>query len=183
VALEKAEPGTRITQPTPDVIQVVEGGRASRVVGVVVGAGGVLLLSSVDFGLSDLTGLFGLVLALFGAAVATQRFVMTLDRQRGTWTCGGDVFYLIRLRSRGLLSAVGPVRISRRIVEPSSEHGRRRVVTTFPVTVEAPKEDGDTIELRFGRLWSSVEEAHEVARPLARFLGREVRDDTAGSSG
>lgn len=51
-------------------------------------------------------------------------------------------------------------------------------MTTYPVTVEAPKEGGGALELRFGRFWSSVEKAREVAGPLARFLDREVRDES-----
>jgi hypothetical protein len=177
MACEKTEPGTKITQPTPDLIRVVEGGLTSRVLGVLVCGGGVLLLSSTGFRFFDPTGLLGVALALFGAAVATQRFTTTLDRQRGTWTSGGDIFYSIRLHDRGLLSAVGPVRIGRREVDPS-EWRRTTPVITYPITVEATKEDGGTLELRLGRFWGSPQEAREVAGPLAEFLGREVQDDS-----
>ena len=177
MALQKVEGGTKITQLSDDVIEVIEGGVASKILGVVMCVGGLVLMSSADYRFFDMTCLLGVALVVIGAAVATQRFRMVLDRRRGTWTCSGSVFFVLALKSSGALADVGDVRISRRTVDYSGER-RGRLVTTYPVTVEAVKQGGGNIELRFGKYWDSIEQARTVAIPLAEFLGRKIQDES-----
>lgn len=178
MALNKKEPGTKITQPNPDVIRVVEGGGASRIVGILILIGGLLLIYSTDFKIRDIALTVGVLIALFGAAVATQRFTMILDRQRGIWSYGGSVFFVIPFKSYGLLDELGPVCITRRSINPS-ERGRGSPIITYPVIVRARKHGGGAAELRFGQYWETVEQAREVATPLAEFLNRPIQDDSS----
>ena len=92
VKLEKEGPGIKITQSDSELIKVVEGGGAARVIGIVILLVGALLVWSSGGKIMDLAFIFGVLLVLFGAAVATQRYVMTLNRLHGTWSYGGDVF-------------------------------------------------------------------------------------------
>lgn len=176
MTLEKAGGGTRITQPDSETIKVVEGGAAARIFGIVSFLGGAALMWENSGNILDLTFIFGALLALFGTAIATQRYSMTLDRLKGTWTYGGDVFFVIPFKSSGSLSEVGPVRIGRLSTNPS-EHNRGEPIITHPVSVEAQKRGGGKDELRFGKSWS-IDEAHEIATKLADFLDRSVQDDS-----
>jgi len=159
-------------------LPVVEGGGASRVVGVLIFAGGLLLIYSTDFKIKDITFIFGVLIALFGAAVATQRVTMILDRQKGIWSYGGSVFFVIPFKSYGLLDELGPVCITRRSMNPS-ERGRGSPIITYPVIIKARKHRGGGTELRFGQYWETVEQAYEVATPLAEFLHRPIQDDSS----
>ena len=82
--LEKKGPGIKIFELGSDAIKVVDGGASSRVIGVVIFLGGTLLAWNSFGKIMNMTFLFGIVLMLFGTAVATQRYVMTLDRLHGT---------------------------------------------------------------------------------------------------
>ena len=116
--LEKEGPGIRITQSDPEIIKVVEGGGAARVIGIIILLGGALLAWSSGGKFMDLTFIFGVLLVLFGAAVATQRYVMTLNRLLGTWSYGGDIFFMISFKNHGSLAALGPVHISKLATNP-----------------------------------------------------------------
>lgn len=107
-------------------------------------------------------------------------YTMTLDRLKGTWSCGGDVFFVIRLHSHGLLQELGPVCIGRR-ESPLTRRSRSKPVFTHPVSVEGRKAGGSRMELRFGQYWS-LEDAHEVSAQLAEFLNRSVQDDSVKES-
>ena len=179
MVLEKSEPGTKITQPHPDLVRVVEGGLSSRIVGIVIFLGGCLILYSTSGkSLMDVTFIFGVLLALFGLVVATQRFRTVLDRQAGMWSSGGDLFFVIPIHSRGPLADLGPVRITRRSVDVT-ERRSGVSITTYPVVIDGKRDDGAKTELRFGRYWASREEAYEVASALAEFLDRPVQDESA----
>ena len=117
-----------------------------------------------------------IVLVLFGAAVATQRYVMTLDRLHGTWSCGGDVFFMFSFKSRGSLTALGSVRISKLATNPR-EHHMGEPIITYPISIEARTIDGIQEELRFGKHWS-IEEAKNIAETLSEFLNKPVLDET-----
>lgn len=83
--LEKEGPGIKITQSDSEIIKVVEGSGAARVIGAIILIGDALLAWSSGGKIMDLTFIFGVLLMLFGAAVATQRYVMTLNKLHGTW--------------------------------------------------------------------------------------------------
>jgi len=95
MTLQTDGPGIKIKQPHADLIKTVEGGGSARVIGIVICVGGILLTYSADFRLLDLTFIVGALLAVFGAALVTQRYTMILDRLKGTWSYGGDVFFVI----------------------------------------------------------------------------------------
>lgn len=174
--LEKEGGGTRIIQPNPEIIKVIEGGGSARVIGILMLLGGIALIWSTLSKISYMTLTLGIVLALFGAALATQRYVMTLDRQRGKWSCGGDVFFLISFKSLGYLQEVGPVRITKLASNPR-EHDMGKAIITYPVSVEAKKIAGNKTELNFGKHWS-LKEAHGIATALAEYLDKPVQDDS-----
>ena len=175
--LERAKGGTTITQPGPDVIMVLESGSTARIVGIGAFLCGLLLMTNADNGFSDINFILGLIIALFGIGLATQRYSMVLDRQSGEWSSGSDLFFVIPLKSHGPLSELGPVRITGKTTKTGG--GRKGVVsTTYSVAVEAKKHDGGRAELRFGKNWNSLEEAHEVAGRLAEFLNRPIHDDS-----
>jgi hypothetical protein len=175
--LEKAGGGTMITQPGPDVIMVVQSGSTAKIVGIGAFLCGLLLMTNADNGFSDINFLLGLVIALFGIGLATQRYSMILDRQSGEWSSGSDLFFVIPVRSHGPLSELGLVRITGKTIKTGG--GRKGVVTTtYSIAVEARKHDGGITELRFGKNWASLTEAREVAGPLAGFLDRQVQDDS-----
>jgi hypothetical protein len=177
MALDKEDGGTKIKQPNPTTIKVVEGEGSGRVAGIIFLLGGLILIWVTFNKITDMIFIFGVLVALFGAALATQRFTMTLDRLKGTWSCGGDVFFVIRFHSHGLLMELGPVCIGRR----ESAIGRRGMsepVFTHPVSVEGRKAGGGRMELRFGQYWS-LEDAQEVSARLAEFLNRSVQDNSA----
>jgi len=176
VKIKKEGPGIKIYELGSDVIKVVEGGAASRVIGVAIMLGGTLLAWNSFDNIMDMTFLLGIVLMLFGAAVATQRYVMTLDRLHGTWSCGGDVFFLISFKSRGSLTALGPVRISKLATNPR-EHNMGEPIITYPISIEARNINGAQEELRFGKHWS-IEEAKKIAETLSKFLNKPVLDET-----
>ena len=138
--------------------------------------GGTLLAYSADFRLLDLTFIVGALLAVFGAALVTQRYTMILDRLKGTWSYGGDVFFVIPFKGHGLLQDVGPARITRRASNPG-EHDRGAPIITHPVIVEAKKMDGTKTELQFGKYWS-IEKAREISSALAVFLNRPIQDES-----
>jgi len=176
VKLEKEGPGIRITQSDPEIIKVIEGGGAARVIGIIILLGGALLAWSSDGKFMDLTFIFGVLLVLFGAAVATQRYVMTLNRLHGTWSYGGDIFFMISFKNHGSLATLGPVHISKLATNPR-EHDMGEPIITYPVTIEAQDMNGVKEELRFGQHWS-IEEAHNISAILAGFLGKPVLDDS-----
>ncbi|HHJ18045.1 MAG TPA: hypothetical protein ENJ80_15270 [Gammaproteobacteria bacterium] len=176
MTLEKEGGGTRITQPDSETIRVFEGEGSARAIGVIFLLGGVLLMWSNVNKAADITFIFGALLALFGAAIATQRYTMTLDRLKGVWSYGGDVLFVISFKRRGLLAEVGPVHIGRLLTNPR-EHNMGEPVVTHPVYVEARKLDGGKDELRFGQYWS-INEAYEISSQLADFLDRSVQDDS-----
>ena len=176
MTLEKQAGGTKITQPNSEAIKVSEGGGAARPIGVIIFLGGALLIWSAYENIADLTFIVGVLLALFGAAIATQRQTMTLDRQKGIWASGGDVFFVISFKSHGLLQDLGPVRISRWESNPS-ENNRGAPIITHPVSIEARKTGGGQEDLRFGQ-YRSLEEAHEISTLLAEFVDRSVHDDS-----
>jgi hypothetical protein len=121
---------------------------------------------------SNLSLIAGLVLAIFGIALLTQRNTLTLDRKEGKWTSKGSVFLLLSFSSFGSLKDVGPVRISEWAQNPR-QGSTTSTVITYPVTVKAEKDSGGTTDLRFGRYWS-LEEADEISAVLGKFLEREV---------
>ena len=171
-------PGIRITQPDPEEIRVVEGGGVARVIGAILLLGGALLAWSSSGRIMDLTFIIGVLSMVFGGAVATQRHILILDRLHGTWSCGGDVFFVIPFKSRGSLATSGPVRIGRLATNPR-EHDMGKPVITYPVTIEARNMDGTEEELRFGKHWS-LEEARKISTVLAKFLNKRVLDESAG---
>ena len=174
--LEKEGPGIRITQPDSKIIKVVEGSGAGRVIGVIILLGGAMLAWSSGGKIMDLTFIFGVLLMLFGATVATQRYVMTLNKLHGSWSYGGDVFFIISFKSSGSLSALGPVHISKLASSPR-ENDMGEPIITYPVTIEARKINGDKEELRFGKHWS-LEEAYHISAILAEFLDKPVLDES-----
>ena len=176
----KEDGATRILQTSPTTIKVVEGEGSGRAAGIIFLLGGLALIWISLNKTSDMTFIFGVLLALFGAALATQRFTMILDRLRGTWSCGGDVFFVIRFHSHGLLQELGPVCIGRR-ESPASRPNRSMPVFTYPVSVEGRKTGGGRLELRFGQYWS-LEDAHEVSAQLAEFLNQSVQDNSTQES-
>ena len=180
MALDKEDGGTKIKQCSSNTIKVVEGEGGGRIAGIIILLGGLILIWVTFNKISDITFIFGVLLALFGVALATQRYTMTLDRLKGTWSCGGDVFFVIRLHSHGLLQELGPVCIGRR-ESPLTRHNMSKPVFTHPVSVEGRKAGGGRMELRFGQYWS-IEDAHEVSAQLAEFLNRSVQDDSAKES-
>jgi len=172
--LEKEGPGIKITQSDPEIIKVIEGSGAARVFGVIILIGGALLAWSSHGKLMDMSFIFGVLLVLFGAAVATQRYVMTLDRSRGTWSYGGDIFFMISFKNDGLLTTLGPVRISKLATTPRKHHIDKPIIT-YPVSIEARNINGVKADLRFGQHWS-IEEAHNISAILAEFLDKPVLD-------
>lgn len=180
MAMEKKDGGTKIKQINPNIIQVVEGEGSGRVVGIIIFLGGLFLMWKTFNNILDITFIFGVLLALFGAALATQRYTMTLDRLKGTWSCGGDIFFVIRLHSHGLLQELSPVCIGRR-ESPHTQPSMSKPVFTHPVSVEGRKAGGGRMELRFGQYWS-LEDAHQVSALLAKFLNRSVQDDSGKES-
>lgn len=175
--LQKKGAGIRITQPDSETIEVFEGEGSARILGIIcILVGGFLMWTSLD-NIVDITFIFGALLAVFGAAIATQRQTLTLDRRKGAWSCGGDVFFIIPFKSRGMLTEVGPVQVGRLVTNPTKEHGRGEPVITHPVSVTTRKIGGGTEELRFGKYWS-IDEAFEIADKLAKFLDRQVQDDS-----
>ena len=176
MVLEKEAPGIKITQSGPEIITVIEGSGAGRVVGVIILLGGAMLTWSSRGKLMDMSFIFGILLVLFGAAVATQRYVMTLDRSRGTWLYGGDIFFMIPFKNSGSLAALGPVHISKLAINPREDNIGKPIVT-YPVTIEARKIDGGTEELRFGENWS-LKEAQDISAFLAEFLDKPVLDES-----
>ena len=87
MTLEKQAGGTKITQPHSEAIKVYEGGGAARPIGVIIFLGGALLIWSAYENIADLTFIVGVLLALFGAAIATQRQTLTLDVWRRRFFC------------------------------------------------------------------------------------------------
>jgi hypothetical protein len=174
--LEKEGPGIRIFKSGADVIKVVEGGGASRFIGAAILLGGTLLAWNGFGRIMDMTFLSGVVLMLFGAAIATQRYVLTLNRLHGAWSCGGDVFFIISFKSRGSLTTLGPVRIGTLATNPRDHHIGEPIIT-YPVSIEARTTDGTQQELRFGKHWS-LDEARNIAETLADFLNKPVLDET-----
>lgn len=172
--LEKKGPGIKITQSDSETIKVVEGGGAARLFGVVILLGGALLAWSSRGKLMDMSFIFGVLLVLFGAAVATQRYVMTLDRSRGTWSYGGDIFFMISFKNNGSLTTLGPVRISKLATTPRKDHMDKPIIT-YPVSIEARNINGVKEDLRFGQHWS-LEEAYNISAILAEFLDKPVLD-------
>lgn len=168
-------PDTVISQPTPDRVRVTEGGGGARVIGVVICAGGGILISSAGGALLGVNFLLGIGLALLGAALVTQRFAMELNRARGTWSYGGDVFFLLRFGKSGSLKDLGPVRIGRLETNPT-EMNRGKPIVSYPVTIEATRPGHAPVELRFGRCWGTRQDAYELASALGGFLGLPVED-------
>ncbi len=169
-------PGIKITQPDAEVIKVVEGGGVARIIGTIILLGGTMLAWTSSGRVTDLTLISGVVLMVFGGAVATQRYVMILNRHRGAWSYGGDIFFVISFKSRGPLATSGPVRISKLATNPR-EHDMGEPVITYPVTIGVKNMEGSREELRFGKHWS-LEEAHTISAFLARFLNRRVLDES-----
>ena len=175
--VEKTHGGTTITQPGPDVVMVVQNGSTAKIVGIGAFLCGLLLMTNADYGFSDINFILGLIIAIFGIGLATQRYSMVLDRQSGKWSSGSDLFFVIPLRSHGPLSKLGPVRITSKTIKAGG--GRKGAAsTTYSVAVEARKHDEGITELHFGKNWGSLTEAREVAQPLAEFLNRPVQDDS-----
>lgn len=174
--LEKEGPDVKISQPDPETIEVVEGHGSGRAFGVIVLLGGGFLVWRSSGEITDMTFLFGVLLAVFGGAVATQRYVMTLNRLSGTWSCGGDVFFVISFQSRGALAALGPVHISRFASNPRTDNMGEAIIT-YPVTIAARSMKGAEEELRFGQHWS-LEEARSISAGLAEFLHKPVLDES-----
>lgn len=173
---EKEGPGIRVLQSDSEIIKVIEGGGVARVFGILVLSGGAFLALSSSGEIMDLTLIFGVLLMLFGAAIATQRYVMTLNRLNGTWSYGGDVFFVISFKSHGALSALGPVRISKLATNPR-EHDMGEPIISYPITIDALNISGVKEELRFGRHWS-LEEAYNLSAFLAEFLGKPILDES-----
>ena len=171
---EKEGPGIKITQSDSETMEVIEGGGAARFIGVTILIGGALLVWSSGGKLMDLAFIFGVLLMLFGAAVATQRYIMTLDRSRGTWSYGGDVFFMISFKSYGSLTTLGPVCISKLATTPRKHHTDKPIIT-YPVSIEARNINGVKEDLRFGQHWS-LEEAYNISSNLAEFLDKPVLD-------
>ncbi|MFQ5431962.1 MAG: hypothetical protein ACE5EN_05600 [Nitrospinota bacterium] len=122
--------------------------------------------------------ILGVILILLGSAIATQRYQLVLDRAKGVWSRGGDVFFVIKFHDRGRISELGPVRITRLEKQSFAEKGKRQATFIyFPVRVNARKIGGGETELNFGQ-WGSREEAGEAAASLAEFLNRPVQDDS-----
>lgn len=175
--LVKEGPGIKILKSDSEIIKVIEGGGAARIIGVVFMLGGILLVWKSYSHIMVLTFIFGIILVLFGAAVVTQRYVMTLNRLRGTWSYGGDIFFLIPFKSRGSLTTLGPVRISKQLENPREDNMGTPIVT-YPVSIEARNVNGVQEKLRFGENWS-VEEARNISAMFAEFLSKPVLDETS----
>jgi hypothetical protein len=174
--LEKKGPGIKISQPDSETIEVIEGGGAARVIGVIIFLGGVLLVWDSGGKIMGLSFIFGFLLVLFGAAVVTQRYVMILSKLHGTWSYGGDVFFIISFKSKGSLITLGSVRISKLATNPR-ESDMGNPIITYPVSIEARNTNGVTEELRFGQHWS-IEEAKNIASILSKFLDKPVLDES-----
>ena len=172
--LEKEGPGIKIIQSDSETIKVIEGSGTARLFGILILIGGALLAWSSRGKLMDIAFIFGVLLILFGAAVATQRYVMTLNRSRGTWSYGGDIFFMISFKNDGSLTTLGPVCISKLASNPREDNMGEPIIT-YPVTIEARNMNGVKEELRFGQHWS-LEEAHNISAILAEFLDKPVLD-------
>ena len=70
MALERNTGGTKIRQPDSEIITVREGGGCSRVLGIIVLIGGLILIGSTKDKILDITFLVGVLLVLFGAILA-----------------------------------------------------------------------------------------------------------------
>ncbi len=180
MALNKEDGATRIKQIDSDTINVVEGEGSGRVLGIIILLGGIFLMWKTCDNVLDISFIFGVLLALLGVALVTQRSTMTLNRLSGTWSSGGDVFFVIRFHSHGLLQELEPVCIGRREV-PLKRHNMSKPVFTHPVSVEGRDAGGDKKELRFGQYWS-LEDAHAVSAQLAEFLHLSVKDNSGKES-
>jgi hypothetical protein len=173
---EKDAGGTRIIQPDTNVIKAIEGGGSVRVIGIILSLAGIALVWSALSKVSYPNLIFGILLALVGAALATQRYVTILDRNQGKWQRGGDIYFLISFKTHGYLELTGPVRITRLASNPR-EDNRGASIATYPVSVRARKADGVETELQFGKYWS-LEEAREISGILSGFLDKPAQDES-----
>lgn len=165
--------GITISQPAPEIIKVDDSIGSARILGAIMFVGGALLAWSNAGRMLDITFIFGVLLALSGAALTTQRYVMTLSKLKGTWSYEGDIFFVLSFKKSGLIASLGPVQIRKRIMSRENRMGEPFI--TYPVFVKAHRLNGGEVELSFGQHWS-LEEAHDLSDRLARFLGKSIVD-------
>lgn len=170
--------GERIHQPSPDLVEMLGTIHASRILGTLIFLFSLWMVWSSKEQPQDLAFIFGVLLALFGLALATQRHRSILNRQTSTWYEGGDVFFLISFRQRGPLREIGTVRIGRHASSMPDDINRSPFIT-YPVTIEARDRTGRKVELGLGKHWS-LDQARELATHLAAFLDRSVEDGSEG---
>lgn len=83
---------------------------------------------------------------------------------------------MISFKSRGSLTTLGPVHISKLATNPR-EHDMGEPIIIYPITIEARNMNGVKEELRFGQHWS-LEEAYNISAILAEFLDKPVLDES-----